>query len=413
MKRLKIITLILILIIIIQGLWRNTMDLEYIYSMEKNIGILNSHIKPYERDVLHLVYSRLKNMEDNRISKEDPVINTDEQNLRIHFNSQLNKLTNKYLLGDEIILDEDTEDLVQDDLRIRIISNALDVVNESDKEELQRAADLYMESRRTFYIESMAELLRPYENVDTNLFIRQLQDPIDIQGFFYIGEQLQYRDSEPSVTTFLNTEELPLYEELWSEITRIIPSTLTNSIDGLVIYSGMKGRNQPYIRQGEMGDFNLYLNKDRIFTSEGLSPDFYEEVLTEIAFLITTREGQAEYRERPSLTRFFQNGMLATFDSYLNQFYIRYWQDLQKDASISRGLRFSEGTYLFYLRHENQFVSYDAAYGPLEDFAESFSAFVLQEKPLGNEIWEQKIRFFYEFSEFSTIRNSIRRNLEN
>ncbi len=117
MKRLKIITLILILIIIIQGLWRNTMDLEYIYSMEKNIGILNSHIKPYERDVLHLVYSRLKNMEDNRISKEDPVINTDEQNLRIHFNSQLNKLTNKYLLGEEIILDEDTGDLVQDDLR--------------------------------------------------------------------------------------------------------------------------------------------------------------------------------------------------------------------------------------------------------------------------------------------------------
>ena len=37
--------------------------------------------------------------------------------------------------------------------------------------------------------------------------------------------------------------------------------------------------------------------------------------------------------------------------------------------------------------------------------------FVINEKPMGNEIWEQKIRFFYEFEELVEIKNNIRKRL--
>jgi hypothetical protein len=46
-----------------------------------------------------------------------------------------------------------------------------------------------------------------------------------------------------------------------------------------------------------------------------------------------------------------------------------------------------------------------------EDIAESWTAFVLTDKSAGETISEQKILFFYNFSELVDIREHIRKGL--
>ena len=99
--------------------------------------------------------------------------------------------------------------------------------------------------------------------------------------------------------------------------------------------------------------------------------------------------------------------------------------------------------YDFHQKYYDQFVTWYSASHPSEDFAESFTAFVLWDdeaianhkkwcKKEGwniisepgwsywkwceniyrdNSIWEEKIRFFYDFPELVEMRDFIRSNL--
>jgi len=55
----------------------------------------------------------------------------------------------------------------------------------------------------------------------------------------------------------------------------------------------------------------------------------------------------------------------------------------------------------------NPFVSEYATTNPVEDIAESFTQFVIQDKPKGDSVKDQKMLFFYKFEEM------IRRETQN
>jgi hypothetical protein len=62
----------------------------------------------------------------------------------------------------------------------------------------------------------------------------------------------------------------------------------------------------------------------------------------------------------------------------------------------------------FYQRHQELFVSEYAASSPDEDLVESFTTFVLNDKPTGNSVWEQKILFFYKNPQMTQLRSQLR-----
>ena len=96
-------------------------------------------------------------------------------------------------------------------------------------------------------------------------------------------------------------------------------------------------------------------------------------------------------------------------------------------------------TYEFHQKYYDQFVTHYAADQPTEDIAESFTAFVLWDEDTiayhkkvctkegwnlitpwwkwcdkiyrDNSMWEEKIRFFYDFPELVEMRDFIRSNL--
>ena len=99
--------------------------------------------------------------------------------------------------------------------------------------------------------------------------------------------------------------------------------------------------------------------------------------------------------------------------------------------------------YDFYEKYYDRFVTYYAGSNPKEDFAESFTVFVLWDEEAianhkkwckkegwnitveqgwnywkwcskifrDNSMWEEKIRFFYDFPELVEMRDFIRSNL--
>ena len=68
--------------------------------------------------------------------------------------------------------------------------------------------------------------------------------------------------------------------------------------------------------------------------------------------------------------------------------------------------------YYFYEDHTDNFVTPYAATDQAEDIAESFTNFVLRDKPTSNTtLKDQKVNFFYQFSELVNMRQQLRDNV--
>ena len=102
-------------------------------------------------------------------------------------------------------------------------------------------------------------------------------------------------------------------------------------------------------------------------------------------------------------------------DSYLNLFFQKFWVDIYPSHKWEYEFddydKFLDHNALFHQKYKTQFVTDYAASNPDEDFAESFTAFVLKEKPTKSTISHQKILFFYDFPELVEMRDFIRSSL--
>ena len=102
-------------------------------------------------------------------------------------------------------------------------------------------------------------------------------------------------------------------------------------------------------------------------------------------------------------------------ESYINQFYQRFWTDKYEEWYQVEAI---QDEYLYYMRlnefyekYQDQFVTQYAATNPGEDIAETWAYFVLLPKPQGSTIAEQKVLSFYEYPELIELRQEIINNL--
>jgi hypothetical protein len=122
-------------------------------------------------------------------------------------------------------------------------------------------------------------------------------------------------------------------------------------------------------------------------------------------------------QEAISCPNYFSHEGCSNNDSYINQFYQRFWSDKANEWST---VETTNDEYLYYVRlnefyekYQDQFVTSYAATNPGEDIAESWAYFILSPKPQGSTIAEQKILFFYENPELVELRLEILTNLCN
>jgi hypothetical protein len=134
-------------------------------------------------------------------------------------------------------------------------------------------------------------------------------------------------------------------------------------------------------------------------------------------------------------------------DSYLNLFFQKFWADIYPEYhwwfEFADFQKSNKSHADFHQKYYDRFVTYYAGTDPTEDIAESFTVFVLWDEEAianhkkwctkegwnvisepgwiywkwcgkiyrDNSIWEEKIRFFYDFPELVEMRDFIRSNL--
>ncbi len=78
-----------------------------------------------------------------------------------------------------------------------------------------------------------------------------------------------------------------------------------------------------------------------------------------------------------------------------------YSSELESDEAMNQ----------FYEKNKSKFITEYAMTNPEEDIAESFMRFIVDEKPKGDTMAEEKIRFFYQFDELVELRKEMREKL--
>lgn len=90
-------------------------------------------------------------------------------------------------------------------------------------------------------------------------------------------------------------------------------------------------------------------------------------------------------------------------DGQIYLFAEQFYQDIYSNERYN--------TYDLFSKYPNEFVTEKAAQSIGHDMAYSFAEFVMQDKPDGDSVVEQKIRFFYDFPELVKIREDLRQHL--
>ena len=120
-------------------------------------------------------------------------------------------------------------------------------------------------------------------------------------------------------------------------------------------------------------------------------------------------------REVDACPRYFAGEGCSATDSYINQFFDRFWThlygeweqiDLEEDRD-ARHILLED----FYRTYKDQFLSDYAPTSPVEDIAESWAFFVLSPKPELYSIANEKILFFYEYPELVQLRTQMLKNI--
>ena len=102
-------------------------------------------------------------------------------------------------------------------------------------------------------------------------------------------------------------------------------------------------------------------------------------------------------------------------DSYINDFFSRFWQDFytewQEIDMIGAEAEYYDRLDDFYKTYQDQFLTDYSATSPAEDIAEAWSFFILSPKPELDSISNEKVLFFYEYPELVVLREKILTNI--
>ena len=145
----------------------------------------------------------------------------------------------------------------------------------------------------------------------------------------------------------------------------------------------------------------------------GKSPRYRENSPMEIASarLVLEQIKEGLSRSYPTGAAQFDMGELdegcAHGDSVLLAFQQQFWAPYG-DAAPDLANTDADLAWEFYLAHEDDFVSDYAATNAIEDAAETFMTFVLEDEPTGDSMVARKLEFFWGYPELVAIRERIR-----
>ena len=219
-------------------------------------------------------------------------------------------------------------------------------------------------------------------------------------------------------------EDRDTHKEIWNLFTRLIPPEQREIVSGFGIFTDGKYNYLAAVDQADKNPYKWELLVDFADSTKKTVLTF--TLLHEFGHLLTLNRDQVEVsvpiydhpydkgiyeQERDACEQYFPGEGCSNPDSYINQFFERFWTDLyiewqvidEEDDEDTQSNMLDD----FYDTYQDQFLTDYAPTSPAEDIAESWTFFILVPKPEPDSIANEKIRFFYEYPELIELRAQI------
>ncbi|MBD2862128.1 hypothetical protein [Paenibacillus oceani] len=180
-------------------------------------------------------------------------------------------------------------------------------------------------------------------------------------------------------------EDEQYYAWLWERFTWIIPSKERKMVSNYEVFEHVDLMAYVIQDDEDYEKWTYAVNVEQAtFETERVLTDIHE-----FGHLLALNAKQVDpYKSESSCKTYMWDEGCANRGSYMYEFYKQFWEDGDSED-------------------EENFVSDYAMNDVYEDFAESWSHFVVTPRPEGDSIVEQKIEFFYDYEELVMLRANL------
>jgi len=233
-------------------------------------------------------------------------------------------------------------------------------------------------------------------------------------------------------------DDVDAHLTIWQHFAKIVPPKYLNEVAQFTIFTDGEGwqemdvwPNQDYKKWEYLVDI------EDLYCRGKLNEQFLKRtVIHEFGHMITLDSSQIDIdyelanvwfrgngdykkmfkqREPNCSQTFMTHSGCSKENSYMNLF-VKEFKIGKFSQSVTYNYAYGSNEWedrlwSLYISHSTEFVTDYAASDPHEDIAESWTAFVLKEKPQPTTIANKKILFFYNFPELVEIRSFMRSNL--
>lgn len=194
------------------------------------------------------------------------------------------------------------------------------------------------------------------------------------------------------------------YLALWDQMRAILPEGAYRDFTRFTVFTDGVDETLAYVNRSDYKGGKWEIAVDPADAEDG--EWFTETVLHEYTHYLTLNSKQVVYTCDQTGDAYNEEGMVARKGSYLDDFYQAFWTGYLDDRLAN------PDSYNFFLRHEDDFITDYASTDPSEDIAECFAYFVLWDRRDGDEVWERKLDFFYDYPELVRFRAGTRARLD-
>jgi|TARA_B100002003_G_C14117497_1_gene537489 hypothetical protein len=240
------------------------------------------------------------------------------------------------------------------------------------------------------------------------------------------GEKITLQD-KPSVSADFQAlqNDDAKHQAIWAKYIQTIPRETTPMLSTFQVVTD--GEDETLAAVGIIegtNKFELLIDiKDAYLTGSLDNKDLTYTMIHESARLYTLNDKQLVANEQLVEADFLLQQQVcnprygtdegcATEKSYLNLYFKAFWKDiypewvkLQEVESDDEYYSLSEA---FGRKYDDRFLTEYASSSVEEDIAESFTGFVLKDKPTTSTVQDQKILFWYRYPEMEKLRKVIR-----
>ena len=207
----------------------------------------------------------------------------------------------------------------------------------------------------------------------------------------------------------LSGEPEQQHQEIWAYFARLIPADAREMVDQFGVFTDGADGTMAWVEPLQESDLSSWMLV--IDPADAAKPEELTFTLIhEYGHLLTLNQTQLDVSAASCSTYFPQEGC-SYENAYVNAFYEKFWvnllPELQEIENEQDEDRYYDQLDAFYQKYEDQFVSDYAATNLEEDMAESWAFFVLNQRPDGDSIAEQKILFYYDYPELVELRGQI------